>query len=122
MDHLADITVDRWLSEAFRKANPSTDQTLRAMFKRTSVAGYQAYLQAFIEMDFTDRLSDLSVPVLLVAGENDHGGGPVPDMHTMAANIADVAFTIIDGAGHIVPFEARDHVTALLEEFLVGIG
>lgn len=118
MGKLADITVDRWLSEDFRQRHPEADAALRAMFKRTTVAGYQAYVGAFIEMDFTARLPALSVPTLLIAAEHDHGGGPVPAMREMAAAIPGAEFEIVAGAGHIVNFEAPGAVQTLLDGFL----
>jgi 3-oxoadipate enol-lactonase len=120
MDRMADITVDRWLDETFRNSNPDADDALRAMFKRTTLAGYQAYVGAFIEMDFADRLADLARPTLLIAGEHDHGGGPVQDMRAMAETIPSARLEIIPSAGHIVNFEAPDKVLQLLNDFLTG--
>jgi 3-oxoadipate enol-lactonase len=118
IDKLADITVDRWLSEAFRAARPDVDAELRQMFKRMSVASYQAYVGAFIDMDFTARLGEMQVPTMLVAGENDHGGGPPDDMRAMAAAIPNARFELIKSAGHIVNYEAPDALAALLGDFL----
>lgn len=118
MAGLADAIVERWLSPEFRAARPDVDATLRAMMKRTTVDGYCAYVGAFIEMDFTDRLGQISVPTLLVAAEHDHGGGPVADMRTMAGRIPGAAFRLIAGSGHIVPFEAPDETSAVLDDFL----
>lgn len=88
------------------------------MFKRMSAPGYQAYVGAFIEMDFTARLPDMQVPTMLVAAENDHGGGPPDDMRAMAAAIPGARFELIKGAGHIVNYEAPDALAALIAEFL----
>lgn len=119
IERLADITVDRWLSEEFRVRHPDADQQLRAMFKRTSLAGYRACVGAFIEMDFTDRLRDLTRPTLLIAGEHDHGGGPVEAMREMARMIPDARFEVIPGAGHICTVEAPDALASLLRQFLI---
>ena len=118
IDSLADLTVDRWLSEDFRIKHPDVDHRLRAMFKRTSLAGYQAYVGAFIEMDFADRLHSLDRPALLVAAEHDHGGGPPHAMRDMADKIAGARFEMIPGAGHICNFEAPEALAALLHSFL----
>jgi 3-oxoadipate enol-lactonase len=120
IDRLADITVDRWLSPAFRASRPDADRQLRSMFKRTSLAGYQAYVDAFIEMDFTDRLPEITQPLLLVAAEHDHGGGPVAAMREMADAIASAHLEVIPDTGHIVNFEAPDALARLLHEFLGG--
>jgi 3-oxoadipate enol-lactonase len=105
---VADITVDRWLSETLRAARPDADQVLRPMFKRMSVKGCQAAVGAIMEMDFTARLGDMQVPVLLVAAENDHGGGPPEDMRTVTAAIPGARFELNKGAGQIVNYEAPE--------------
>lgn len=116
---LIDATVDRWLDAAFRAAHPEVDARLRTMMKRTSVAGYAAYVGAFMEMDFEDRLPQLTVPTLLIAAEHDHGGGPVPAMKAMAAVMPAAELAVVPGVGHIVNHEAPEAVTALLRRFLV---
>ncbi len=118
LGQLADATVDRWLSEAFRARAPEVDARLRAMFKRTSVEGYCAYVNAFIEMDFDTRLAALRVPTLLVAAEQDHGGGPVADMQAMSARIPGARLQVLADCGHICNQEAPEAVTKLLEGFL----
>jgi 3-oxoadipate enol-lactonase len=120
MERITDMTVDRWLSDAFRAARPDVDAALRAMMNRTTLAGYQAYVDAFVEMDFAARLGELTVPTLLVAGENDHGGGPPDDMRKMANAIPGARFELIEGAGHIVNYEAPDKLAALVADFLEG--
>ena len=118
MAALADVTVDRWLAADFRARHPEVGARLRTMMKRTTLAGYQAHVDAFVEMDFTDRLGDIAVPTLLVAAEHDHGGGPVEDMREMASRIPGARPEIVAGCGHIVNHEAPDSVTALLRDFL----
>lgn len=115
---LADVTVDRWLSAQFRAAQPALDAQLRAMMKRTTVDGYCAYVGAFIEMDFAAELENIAVPVLLVAAEHDHGGGPMPAMREMAARIAGAGLAVVEGSGHICNFEAPAQVGAMLSGFL----
>ncbi len=112
------MTVDRWLSADFRAAHPDKDAQLRTAMNRTTLAGYQAYVSAFIEMDFTDRLGTISVPVQLVAAEHDHGGGPVPAMEAMARTIPGARLTVIPDAGHIVAAEAPDALRAIIAGFL----
>ncbi|RJG24143.1 alpha/beta fold hydrolase [Massilia cavernae] len=118
IDALADTTVDRWLSAEFRAAHPAVDAQLRAMMKRTSVDGYCAYVEAFIEMDFEAGMADIKVPTLLVAAEFDHGGGPVEAMRGMAARIPGSGFTVVQDSGHICNFEAPERTGAILAAFL----
>ncbi|RWU23070.1 3-oxoadipate enol-lactonase [Pseudomonas alkylphenolica] len=119
MDSLSDATVDRWLSADFRAHHPQVDQLLRTMMKNTTLDGYLAYVRAFIEMDFTEQFPDLRVPTLLVAGEHDHGGGPVADMQAMAAQNPHVTLEVIEGVGHICNHEAPAQVEHLLQRYLL---
>ncbi|AYC31309.1 alpha/beta fold hydrolase [Pseudomonas cavernae] len=119
MDKLADVTVDRWLSPEFRAARPEVDQLLRTMMKGTTLEGYLAYVRAFIEMDFAERFNDIQVPALLVAGEHDHGGGPVADMRQMAAQNPRMQLAVIGSVGHICNHEAPAQVEKLLKQYLV---
>lgn len=118
LDALADVTVDRWFSPEFRAQRPEVDAELRAMMKRTTVEGYCAYVNAFIEMDFEAQLPSLRVPTLLLAAEHDHGGGPVEDMRAMATRIPGSTLDVIAGSGHICNHEKPEVVTALLRKFL----
>lgn len=118
MPALADVTVDRWLSEAFRAARPDVDERLRAMIKRTTPAGYQAYVQAFVDMDLDADVPRIARPVLLIAAEHDHGGGPVPDMRALAQRLPDARLFIVEDSGHICNHEQPDVVTAQIEAFL----
>lgn len=115
---ITQVTVDRWLNAAFRAAHPDIDRDLREAMNRTSLAGYQAYAGAFAEMDFTEQLKAIACPVRLVAAEQDHGGGPVPAMTEMAAQIPGAELTIIPGSGHICVAEVPLAVAAILSEFL----
>lgn len=117
LEKLGDITVDRWLSMEFRTLHPEVDQQLRAMIQRTTVEGYCAYVNAFIEMDFSQNLNQITAPVLLLAAEHDHGGGPVEDMQKMAAQLSNAVLHVIEGSGHICNFEAPDQVTVQLLDF-----
>ncbi|MGH8466428.1 MAG: alpha/beta fold hydrolase, partial [Pseudomonas sp.] len=110
MDSLSDATVDRWLNADFRAHHPQVDQLLRSMMKNTTLDGYLAYVRAFIEMDFSEQVTHLRVPTLLVAGEHDHGGGPVADMQAMATQNPRVTLEVIKGVGHICNHEAPAQV------------
>ena len=117
---ITNMTVDRWLDEAFRTQRPDVDAALRAMMDRTTLAGYQAYVDAFIEMDFAARLGELAVPTLLVAAANDHGGGPPDAMRAMAKTIPGARFELIEHAGHIVNYEAPECLAELIGQFVAA--
>jgi len=118
LNELAGATVDRWLSAEFRAAHPEVAEALMAGFRHSSVEGYVAYVGAFIEMDFEDRLPALAVPTLLVAAEHDHGGGPVDAMTAMADRLDHADLRVVTDSGHICNHEAPEQIRGLLAEFL----
>jgi 3-oxoadipate enol-lactonase len=118
MQALADATVDRWLGIEFRTIHPEVDAALRAMMKRTTLDGYLAYVAAFVEMDLEPRIGAMQRPVLLVAAEHDHGGGPVAAMRELAAQLRGAELSVLAGSGHICNHEAPEAVSALIESYL----
>lgn len=122
MSAISDITVDRWLSDTFRKAHPAIDCTLRSAMKRTTLRGYQASVAAFAEMDFTAELNAITCPVQLIAAEEDHGGGPVAAMRAMEDAISFATLRVIPAVGHICVAEAPDTVHRIIAEHLAKPG
>jgi 3-oxoadipate enol-lactonase len=114
---IADQTVARWLG-AFGTEHPEIATTLREGFLRNSVDGYRGYLEAFIGMDLRHRLHELTIPVLLVAAENDHGGGPVEAMRRLASEIASSRLAFVPGSGHILTHESPTELSRILSGFL----
>ena len=66
-----------------------------------------------------ERLSRISVPALLVAGEEDQKYLELADK--MAEKMDDVQLGVIQGAGHAAHLEAPDAFVKTLESFLKGI-
>lgn len=112
---LGQLTVEHWLGD-FAMAHPEVSARLLEAFTRNTVEGYAAYTTAFAEMDLD--LSGLTTPTLLIAAQNDKGGGPVDAMQALAASLPTSELAIVADSGHIVNHEAPDAVTALLADFL----
>jgi 3-oxoadipate enol-lactonase len=117
---LTDMTVDRWLSPEFRSQHPTTDAYLRTAMRRNSVAGYCAYVGAFAEMDFESELGLCTAPTLLIAAENDHGGGPLASMQAMLQRLPNARLHVIAGSGHLCNHEAPAEVSRLILRHLLG--
>jgi pimeloyl-ACP methyl ester carboxylesterase len=65
----------------------------------------------------SDRLNQITVPTLIIAGDQDVAA--VPDKaHVMQAGITNSELVIIPGAGHTSTIEEPEAVTAVLEKFL----
>jgi pimeloyl-ACP methyl ester carboxylesterase len=96
----------------------ATLSNLRAMqdtFAETEPSARAAFYLAMEAMDFSEGLSDVNVPVLVVSGTRD---GLIPHKNTRRlGDIIDGArFEAVRGAGHMVPLERPDTLADLLED------
>lgn len=75
-------------------------------------------LRAVMERDsLMDRLGSLSIPVLVIHGEDD-AAQPISEAEKAAARIPGARLVRLAGVGHSAPLEAPDEVNAALLDFL----
>src|SRR3954447_11376487 len=121
--HGVEPFLDRWLAQplfagltdatAGREARLANPPALLACHLRNLGTGSQEPLW--------DRLPELEMPVLIVAGERDHKFAALG--RRLVAGIgsnADLAF--VRGAGHACHLERPDEFAATVVPFLVGVG
>jgi 3-oxoadipate enol-lactonase len=70
-------------------------------------------------MDMTDSLSKISVPTLVIVGENDKVTPP-SDAELMHSKIRGATLAVIRGAGHISNLENSQEFNSALQNFLVS--
>ncbi|KAB2917791.1 MAG: alpha/beta fold hydrolase [Hyphomicrobiaceae bacterium] len=73
---LADPTMERWFTDAFKPRNPGRWKQIHATIAATSPAGYLGCAAAILDFDFVPRLPSLKVPTLVVCGADDQGTPP----------------------------------------------
>jgi 3-oxoadipate enol-lactonase len=73
---LADVTIERWLTEAVQKQRPGRWKQIRDTIVGTTAAGYLGCVAAIRNYDFVARLPSVKVPVLVVCGADDQGTPP----------------------------------------------
>ena len=83
----------------------------------TSIEGYAGCSEAILQINATERLKEIPVPVLVVVGEHDQGT-PVAMARLIHDNISTSELAIIDGAAHFPNVEQPDEFTKTLLEFL----
>ena len=90
---------------------------LRTMVESTPVETIVASLRGMAARpDRTDLLPTITVPTLVISGEDD-ALIPSLDSHEMASAIPNSQFLIIPGAGHLGPIERPDAFTEALRSF-----
>ncbi|MBK5934440.1 3-oxoadipate enol-lactonase [Rhodovulum imhoffii] len=116
---LADGTMERWFTRAFRDSPQAI--LWRAMLTRQPVEGYLGCCAAISGTDFYTPTSGLSLPTLAIAGSED--GSTPPDLVRETADLVKGSkFRLIRGAGHLPCVEQPETYAEILKTFLAEIG
>lgn len=103
-----------------RETRPDLVAQLDAMMRRAGVRGISDALQALMDRDdSTATLPTITVPTLVVCGEEDVLT-PVAESRALHAAIAGSRLALIPGAGHASNFEAPEVFNRLLSDFLAA--
>ncbi|WP_263418774.1 3-oxoadipate enol-lactonase [Terriglobus albidus] len=70
-------SAERWLTADFREEHPEVVRELENSVRRSSIAGYAAGCEVLATMDLRDAVSQIKLPVLCIAGNEDPTTPPV---------------------------------------------
>ena len=110
-------TIDRWFTPGYRSRNPQIMQAMREMILRTSRDGYAGCTAAIRDMKLFASLASISVPTLVVAGDDDLST-PVNVLRDISLAIPDAKFVRISDAAHMPTFEQPLQCNGAIREFL----
>ncbi|GGP35068.1 hydrolase [Streptomyces abikoensis] len=74
-----------------------------------------------IAADITDAAGAISVPVLVLAGEDDRVEPPHVLRACLLPHVPHARFDTVPGSGHLLPLEAPEAVAAALADFAAGL-
>ena len=117
MEPLVDPTLGRWFTAPFRERAKDVVSRVAMMIRSTPPLGYAGCCHAISALDFTDRLPAISLPTLIIVGEEDQGT-PVAASRTIHERIKGSELVIIPSAAHLSNIEQPDVFTAALNRFL----
>lgn len=88
---------------------------------RTARPAWDAWMRTGSREDISARMPRVDVPTLLVAG----GADPVMDRGMLEREVRDrirgARMTVVDGVGHLVPYEAPDELAGHVRAFVGGL-
>jgi pimeloyl-ACP methyl ester carboxylesterase len=90
------------------------------MIGRTSPRGFAGCAAAIRDLDFTERLSGIRLPTLLIVGEQDEATPPSASQ-LMQARIKDAELVILPGAAHLSSVGQPEAFNRALAGFLARI-
>ena len=121
-EHLAEIGIDafleEWLAQPLFAGLELSEEDL-AERRRNTPEGLAASLRLAgtgTQVPLWDRLREINMPVLALAGEHDHKVLPIAER--IAASVPDGSFGTIFGAGHAAHLQQPGQVITRLELWL----
>ena len=119
MAAVAAFMLNRWFGD--RAAQP--DAGILAVAKSldvTSADGFIASARAIQQLDYLNRVAEISCPTLLLVGAND---GVLPDvMADIHRRIPGSMYQVIEGAGHLANIDQPETFTNAVTRFLDAHG
>ncbi len=112
---IEDAVIARWVTPDFLNSPATTG--LRAMLTRTPAEGYAAAAEAIAAADLTLSTARLSVPTLILVGDQDQAT-PVAAAEALHAAIAGSTLMVIANAAHIPLVERPVEITQAMLAFL----
>lgn len=117
MAALAPVVVQRWLTPAFRAAEPQKFAEIENLLRAAPTVGYAACCSALRDTDLRDAIRAAPQrPVLLIVGESD--ASTPPQLGEALARSLPGAHLQRLRAAHLSCVEARDEFLAAVVEFL----
>lgn len=116
---VADMGVERFFSERFRRREPDVVATIRDGLRAMSADGYAGCCAAIRDMDLAGRLDGILAPALVIAGERDISTPFEGHGDRLAAAIPRAEVVKLDAA-HLPCLEVPAAFSAAVEAFLLG--
>ncbi len=117
IEAVAGATMERWFTRAFRAERGDEVRGWYNMLVRTSLAGYLGTMMAIRDTDYSDDTDGLSVPALVVVG-NEDDSTPPSVVKGLSDLIDESEFHVIDDAGHLPCIDQPEVLVDLMRTFL----
>lgn len=114
---IADATMERWLTDRYKKANPGRWKQIRDTVVGTTPQGYCGCVAAIQNFDFRRQLPSITVPALVVCGADD-SGAPPEENRQIAALLPNARYEEIADARHLPNVESPETFNRLLMGWL----
>lgn len=110
-------TLERWFTRAYLDRGPDPVESIKRQFLATPVAGFVGCSEAIRRIDYLDRLGEITLPTLILVGEEDPGT-PVAASRAMHERIAGSRLVVIPSAAHLSNVEQAEVFNGHLLRFL----
>jgi 3-oxoadipate enol-lactonase len=119
--HVVDAALRFFFSPSTFSNQPQVVSAYREKivnYSQAQVKGMYEVARAVLDRaDISDQLSAITVPTLLIAGKDDLAPTPA-EMESIASNIPNAQFAVVDEASHLLAVENPRQVAEIFSEFL----
>ncbi|TNC33965.1 4-carboxymuconolactone decarboxylase [Mumia zhuanghuii] len=112
-------SAQRWFAEGFLEREPAAGAALLHVLQAADAEGYAQVCEALAAFDVRDRLAEISVPVLAVAGAHDVATPPA-DLEEIAEGVPDGRLLVLADAAHLAPIECPAEVASAIRRVAAG--
>jgi 3-oxoadipate enol-lactonase/4-carboxymuconolactone decarboxylase len=116
---LVGSTVGRWFAPGFVEREPAVVSSLLHALQDADDRGYVRVCEALAAFDARPRLSEVTVPVLAVAGADDPVTTPA-DLEVLASGVRQGRLVALSDTSHLAPAERPAEVAALIQRHALG--
>lgn len=120
MSAVADTTIDRWFSPAFRSAHPDVVEAVRQHLAKIDPSVHARSWMAIAQLDTAPRLASVDVPTLVATGELDVSTPPEVAA-AIAKSIPNSILKIAADAGHLLPIEQPVLFACWIDKFVQSL-
>jgi 3-oxoadipate enol-lactonase len=117
MAPLCGETMERWFTPSFLEEHGPGLKSISDQFLGTPTSGYVGCCQAIRDLDYTDRLSAIDLPVQVIVGADDPSAPPAAS-RVIQQNISGASLTVIDNGSHLCNVEQPAAFNGALRGFL----
>lgn len=121
-DALTDLAVRVWAdgpNQPAGRADPAVRERLREMVADNYRTHHEQFQMLELEPPASERLDDVRVPALVIAGDLDFSG-TVAAMKLLAQRVPGARHVVFPGAAHMVNMEQPERFNTLVLDFLAA--
>lgn len=115
---IVDLAPQRWFAPGFAEREPHIASELLRVLRAVDNESYAQACEALADFDLTDRLAEITTPVLAIAGAHDIATPP-ESLERISSGVKEGRLVVLDCVAHLAPVEAPDRVARLIIDHLV---
>jgi 3-oxoadipate enol-lactonase / 4-carboxymuconolactone decarboxylase len=116
-ESMVEGSAERWFAAGFAGRQPSVAAALLGALRDTDAESYAHVCECLAVFDVTDRLPEITTPVLAIAGAEDIPTPP-EGLAQIADGVKDGRLVVLDGVGHLAPAETPERVAGLIADHI----